>query len=207
MGGRPRKPVHLQPAFGQDRGREDEDEDDLEDDEDNLEEDEDEDDLDDEDEDTDEEEEDEDAENRHDRHPLYQAASALAVYVDQLFDENDPAAQHPAVARLTTSATLANVKLAAALTDDDVDELGMTIAYLKRALKAATNALDATAQCEQENSSTTKVPTTCAPGSSKSATALSCSWAITATSGVGATARATSAAFTRRPSGGGRPFF
>ncbi len=50
---------------------------------------------------------------------------------------------------MTTNATLANVKLAAALTDDDVDELGMTIAYLKRALKAITNALDATAQCEQ----------------------------------------------------------
>ena len=87
-------------------------------------------------------------EDRYSQHPLYQAASALAVYVDRLFDDNDPAAQHPAVARLTTSATLANVKLAAALTDDDVDELGMTIAYLKRALKAITNALDATTQCE-----------------------------------------------------------
>ena len=49
------------------------------------------------------------------RHPLYQAASALAVHVDRLFNDNDAAAQHPAVARLTTSATLANVKLAAAL--------------------------------------------------------------------------------------------
>ena len=105
---------------------------------------------DDDDEDEDEDEENEEAENQYDRHPLYQAASALSVFVDQLFDENDPAAQRPAAARLTTSATLANVKLAAALTDDDVDELGMTIAYLKRALKAITNALDATAQCEQE---------------------------------------------------------
>ena len=96
------------------------------------------------------EEGEENAANHYDRHPLYQAASALAVYVDQLFDENDPAAQHLAAARLTTSVTLANVKLAAALTDDDVDELGMTIAYLKRALKAATNALDAAAQCETE---------------------------------------------------------
>ena len=128
---------------------EEEEEDDLDDedeeeDDDDLLDDEDEEELD------DEEDEDEEAESRHDRHPLYQAASALAVYVDQLFDENDPAAQHPAIARLTTSATLANVKLAAALTDDNVDELGMTIAYLKRALKAVTNALDATAQCEQE---------------------------------------------------------
>ena len=124
-----------------------EDEDDEDDEDDELLEDEDDEDLD---EDDEEEDEDEEAENQYDRHPLYQAASALSVFVDQLFDESDPAAQHPAAARLTTSATLANVKLAAALTDDDVDELGMTIAYLKRALKAVTNALDATAQCEQE---------------------------------------------------------
>ncbi len=89
------------------------------------------------------------------------------------FRRNDPAAQHPAAARLTTSATLANVKLAAALTDDDVDELGMTIAYLKRALKAVTNALDATAQCEQEKLSITRVSTICARGSFRCATALS----------------------------------
>ena len=139
-------------------GEEDEDEF-GDDDEDNAEDDpEDDDDLDDDDEldedlagdDAETEEEDEEAVNRYDRHPLYQAASALAVYVDQIFDENSSAAQHPAAARLTTSVTLANVKLAAALTDDDVDELGMTIAYLKRALKAATNAFDAAAQCSEE---------------------------------------------------------
>ena len=105
----------------------------------------------DEDPDADEEtEEDEEPEDRYSHHPLYQAASALAVYVDRLFSDNEAAQQRPAVARLTTSATLANVKLAAALTDDDVDELGMTIAYLKRALKAVTNALDAVTQCETE---------------------------------------------------------
>ena len=49
-------------------------------------EDEEEDDLDDE----EAEEGEENAVNHYDRHPLYQAASALAVYVDQLFDENDP---------------------------------------------------------------------------------------------------------------------
>ena len=122
-------------------------EDEFEDDEDALE-DEDEEDLDDE-----EEDEDEDggkAVSRHENHPLYQAASALAVHVDGMFDEHDPVAQHPAVVRLMTSSTLANVKLAAALSDDDVDELGMTIAYLKRALKAVTNALDAATQCQQE---------------------------------------------------------
>ena len=67
-----------------------------------------------------------------------------------MFDEHDPIAQHPEVVRLVTSSTLANVKLAAALSDDDVDEIGMTIAYLKRALKAITNALDAATRCQQE---------------------------------------------------------
>ena len=124
---------------------EDEDEDEFEDD--DLADDEDDEDLDDED---DEDDETAKAVSRHDNHPLYQAASALAVYVDGVFDEHDPIAQHPAVVRLMTSSTLANVKLAAALSDDDVDELGMTIAYLKRALKAVTNALDASAQCQQE---------------------------------------------------------
>lgn len=122
------------------------DDDDEEEDDDDLDED---DEFDEEDEDEEEEDEDE-PEDRYSQHPLYQAASALAVYVDRLFSDNETAAQHPAVARLTTNATLANVKLAAALSDDDVDELGMTIAYLKRALKAITNALEATTQCEAE---------------------------------------------------------
>ena len=131
--------------------KDDKDEDEDEDPDDDFEEDEDlDDDFEDEDEDEDEDDEEEDNEN-YVRHPLYQAASALIVHIDRLFDERDPAAQHPAAVRLSTSCTLANVKLAAALSDDDVDEIGMTIAYLKRALKAVTNALDAAAQCRQEN--------------------------------------------------------
>ena len=129
---------------------EDEDEEDdlaADDEDDDLEEEEE---FDDEDEEDPDEEEEEEPEDRYSRHPLYQAASALAVHVDRFFNDNETAAQHPAVARLTTNATLANVKLAAALSDDDVDELGMTIAYLKRALKAITNALEATTQCETE---------------------------------------------------------
>ena len=135
------KPVDADDDDEEDEDAFDKDEDDLDD--------EDLDDEDLEDEDADDEDEDE-LEDRYGQHPLYQAASALNVYIDQLFDEQDPAAQHPAVARLTTSCTLANVKLAAALSDDDVDELGMTIAYLKRALKAITNALDAATLCRQE---------------------------------------------------------
>lgn len=87
-------------------------------------------------------------------HPLYQRAHALAVGIEGLFSAREKlpvgAELPPAAARLTSHATLASVKLAAALSDDDVDELGMTIAYLKRALKAVTVALEATADCEEQ---------------------------------------------------------
>ena len=45
---------------------------------------------------------------------------------------------------------MASAKLAAALSDDEIDELGMTIAYLKRALKAITISLDSAAKLLSE---------------------------------------------------------
>jgi len=48
--------------------------------------------------------------------------------------------------KLATHAALASAKLAAALSGDSLDEIGMTIAYLKRALKAITIAMEAAAQ-------------------------------------------------------------
>ena len=56
----------------------------------------------------------------------------------------------PAAVRLSTQAAIASAKLAAALSDDDVDELGMTIAYLKRALKAIMLGIDASVQLRKE---------------------------------------------------------
>ncbi|XHR26995.1 MAG: hypothetical protein ACFUZC_13695 [Chthoniobacteraceae bacterium] len=76
-------------------------------------------------------------------HPLYQASFALTVWIDQIFDELGEVQNHPASVKLATNAAVASAKLAAALSDDDVEEIGMTIAYLKRALKAITAALDA----------------------------------------------------------------
>jgi hypothetical protein len=77
-------------------------------------------------------------------HPLYQASFALTVWLDQLFEEVDGEVQnHPAAVKLATNSAVASSKLAAALSDDDVEEIGMTIAYLKRGLKAITNAIDA----------------------------------------------------------------
>ncbi len=79
-------------------------------------------------------------------HALYRAAFALTVWIDQLFDDAPTLQNEPAAVKLATHSALASAKLAAALSDDDVDEIGMTIAYLKRALKAITQSMDAGAQ-------------------------------------------------------------
>jgi hypothetical protein len=83
-------------------------------------------------------------------HSLYRAAFALTVWIDQLFDDDAALQNEPAAVKLATHSALASAKLAAALNDDDLDEIGMTIAYLKRALKAITTALDAAAQLLKE---------------------------------------------------------
>jgi len=79
-------------------------------------------------------------------HSLYRAAFALTVWIDQLFDDNTSLQNEPSAVKLATHSALASAKLAAALSDDDVDEIGMTIAYLKRALKAITVSMEAAAQ-------------------------------------------------------------
>lgn len=76
-------------------------------------------------------------------HPLYQASFALTVWIDQIFDEHEELQNHPSAVKLSTNSAVASAKLAAALSDDDAEEIGMTIAYLKRALKAISNAIDA----------------------------------------------------------------
>jgi hypothetical protein len=79
-------------------------------------------------------------------HTLYRAAFALTVWIDQLFDQTPSLQNEPSAVKLATHSALASAKLAAALSDDDVDEIGMTIAYLKRALKAITVSMDAAGQ-------------------------------------------------------------
>jgi hypothetical protein len=79
-------------------------------------------------------------------HALYRAALALTVWIDQLFDQNASLQMEPAAVKLATHSALASAKLAAALSGNSTDEIGMTIAYLKRALKAITIAIDAAAQ-------------------------------------------------------------
>jgi len=60
-------------------------------------------------------------------HALYRSAFALTVWIDQLFDEQASLQNEPAAVKLATHSALASAKLAAALSDDDVDEIGMTI--------------------------------------------------------------------------------
>lgn len=98
-----------------------------------------------------EDDEEEDAPEGFEVHPLYQAAFALTTWADQMFEECGEAVQsHPAVVKFSTNAAVASAKLAAALSDDDIDELGMTIAYLKRALRAVSISLDCAVQLRQE---------------------------------------------------------
>jgi hypothetical protein len=79
-------------------------------------------------------------------HDLYRAAFALTIWIDHLFDRNDLLPNEPAAVKLATQAAVANAKLAAALSGDSLTEIGMTIAYLKRALKAITVSMEAAAQ-------------------------------------------------------------
>ena len=83
-------------------------------------------------------------------HPLYKASFALTIWIDQLFEEMHDIQNQPAAGRLSTNAAIASAKLAAALSDDDVDEIGMTIAYLKRALKAISTAIESAMHLRKE---------------------------------------------------------
>jgi hypothetical protein len=84
------------------------------------------------------------------QHVLYRASFSLTIWIDRLFEANNALQNDPAAVRLATHAALAAAKLAAALSDGETEELGMTIAYLKRSLKAITVALDAAAQLLKE---------------------------------------------------------
>ena len=80
------------------------------------------------------------------KHPLYRETIAFSAELDEMFVRLDEKVrEHPAAITLRDETTVTAAKLAAALNDDDVDELGRTIAYLKRGLRALTSALNAAA--------------------------------------------------------------
>ncbi len=86
------------------------------------------------------------------QHVLYRAAFSLTIWIDRLFESNPALQNDPAAVKLATHTALASAKLAAALSDEEAEELGMTIAYLKRSLKAVTVAMDASGQLIAEKS-------------------------------------------------------
>ncbi len=88
------------------------------------------------------------------QHVLYRASFNLTIWIDRLFEANGALQNDPAAVKLATHAAVAAAKLAAALSDEEAEELGMTIAYLKRSLKAITVAMDAAAQLLSEKSIT-----------------------------------------------------
>ena len=88
------------------------------------------------------------------QHSLYRASFNLTIWIDRLFESESQLQNDPAAVKLATHAALAAAKLAAALSDEEADELGMTIAYLKRSLKAITVAMDAAAQLFTERTIT-----------------------------------------------------
>ena len=82
-------------------------------------------------------------------HPLYQQTVAMGAELDEIIgNAPDRTREHPAAVALQSQNTLAAAKLAAALNDDEVEDLGMSIAYLKRALHAITTSLDAVANLQ-----------------------------------------------------------
>jgi hypothetical protein len=83
-------------------------------------------------------------------HPLYQQAYSLTIWIDQLFDDIPNAAASPLGVKLASHIAAASAKLAAALSDQDGEEIGMTIAYLKRALRAISTGIEAAAQLRED---------------------------------------------------------
>lgn len=78
--------------------------------------------------------------------PIYADTLRLHRWISRWIDSDDRLKDHPEAVRFATRSAVCGAKLAAALCGDDIAEIGMTIAYLKRALKASNDALDAAAK-------------------------------------------------------------
>jgi len=93
----------------------------------------------------------EDAADQAEVHPLYQASFELTIWLDEALQaRGKDASSHPAAVELSHQASIMGGKLAAALSDPESTELGMTIAYLKRALRAVNLGLNAYAELRRE---------------------------------------------------------
>jgi hypothetical protein len=77
------------------------------------------------------------------RSQVYADTLRLHRWINRLLDKRQDLRENPEATRFATRCAVCGAKLAAALCGGDSSEIGMTIAYLKRALKAANDALDA----------------------------------------------------------------
>jgi len=81
--------------------------------------------------------------DRFSNSPLYQQTMKLNQRIARLLDRQPALEEQPDAIRLAACCATCGAKLAAALCGDDFAEIGMTIAYLKRGLKASNDGLDA----------------------------------------------------------------
>jgi hypothetical protein len=100
--------------------------------------------------DEEEEEESEDAFDELHNSEVYMQSMELNRRVFAMLDERNDLRDNPVAVELAARVAVCGAKIAAALCGDDSSEVGMTIAYLKRALKAATDALNATHRLADE---------------------------------------------------------
>ncbi len=84
-------------------------------------------------------------------HPLYLLVFDLSVWLDGALEAKGAGvAEHPAAVELARQVSILGGKVAAALGGAGESEIGMSIAYLKRALRAANLALGAYAEVHRE---------------------------------------------------------
>lgn len=83
------------------------------------------------------------------RSQVYADTLRLHRWINRLLDKRADLRENPEAVRFATRSAVCGAKLAAALCGSDTSEIGMTIAYLKRALKAANDALDALSNISQ----------------------------------------------------------
>lgn len=77
------------------------------------------------------------------RSQVYADTLRLHRWINRLLDKRPDLREQPEAMRFATRSAICGAKLAAALCGGDTSEIGMTIAYLKRSLKAANDSLDA----------------------------------------------------------------
>lgn len=88
-------------------------------------------------------EDDDNAFDEFSRSPIYKDTLRLHRWINSWVEQNDALRDNADAIELASRSAVCGAKLAAALCGDESAELGMTIAYLKRGLKAANDSLDA----------------------------------------------------------------